>query len=135
MFKGNNRKDYHKEGYSHEYYLKNKERYRENLRNWRMKQGEDYYKEEYKKIKEQRKNYQKEYAKRPEVKIRKYNYAKKLTDHYRELIFNMLGNVCKKCGFSDKRALQIDHVNGGGSKQRKQLKSTIKIYKYVLEHP
>lgn len=38
---------------------------------------------------------------------------------YREEIFNILGNKCCICGFSDKRALQIDHVNGGGSKERK----------------
>lgn len=25
-----------------------------------------------------------------------------------------LGSVCNRCGFSDLRALQIDHVNGGG---------------------
>jgi hypothetical protein len=28
-----------------------------------------------------------------------------------------LGGKCVKCGFSDVRALQIDHVNGGGGKE------------------
>ncbi|KKM71515.1 hypothetical protein LCGC14_1429800 [marine sediment metagenome] len=28
-----------------------------------------------------------------------------------------LGNVCKVCGFSDARALQIDHVNGGSGRE------------------
>lgn len=30
----------------------------------------------------------------------------------------VLGNVCVRCGFDDVRALQIDHVNGGGSQER-----------------
>lgn len=29
----------------------------------------------------------------------------------------LLGGICKKCGFDDIRALQIDHVNGGGKKE------------------
>lgn len=33
-------------------------------------------------------------------------------------IISYLGGKCVKCGFSDWRALQIDHVNGGGSKER-----------------
>lgn len=44
--------------------------------------------------------------------------------HYAKLrvaIFAILGSRCVKCGFDDLRALQIDHINGGGSKQRKGL--------------
>lgn len=28
------------------------------------------------------------------------------------------GNACRRCGFKDTRALQFDHVNGGGNKER-----------------
>lgn len=35
----------------------------------------------------------------------------------RKEILKILGNKCIRCGFSDKRALQIDHVNGGGCKE------------------
>ena len=38
----------------------------------------------------------------------------------RNEILDILGRICKKCGFSDERALHIDHVCGGGSKQRKK---------------
>lgn len=34
-------------------------------------------------------------------------------------IFDILGHVCCKCSFSDKRALQFDHVDGGGIKKMK----------------
>lgn len=40
---------------------------------------------------------------------------------YRDMIFAKLGEKCIKCGFNDRRALQIDHVNGGGTKQRGNL--------------
>ena len=31
-----------------------------------------------------------------------------------------MGGKCLKCGFSDYRALQIDHINGGGYYERKK---------------
>lgn len=31
----------------------------------------------------------------------------------------LLGGVCVRCGFSDPRALQIDHIHGGGNQERK----------------
>lgn len=31
-----------------------------------------------------------------------------------------LGGSCVKCSFLDSRALQIDHINGGGTQERKQ---------------
>lgn len=39
------------------------------------------------------------------------DYRKKIR---MELIL-LLGGVCWKCGFSDVRALQVDHIHGGGS--------------------
>lgn len=36
----------------------------------------------------------------------------------RNKMLNWLGGECSKCGFSDFRALQIDHVNGNGSLEK-----------------
>lgn len=36
----------------------------------------------------------------------------------RNEIFQLLGDECFKCGFLDKRALQIDHIKGGGCRER-----------------
>ncbi|MCK9370314.1 helix-turn-helix domain-containing protein [Candidatus Dojkabacteria bacterium] len=36
---------------------------------------------------------------------------------YRKVLIEELGGKCNRCGFSDLRALQIDHINGGGSKE------------------
>jgi len=35
----------------------------------------------------------------------------------RKRIINKLGGKCVRCGFDDVRALQVDHVNGGGKKE------------------
>jgi hypothetical protein len=43
-----------------------------------------------------------------------------------------LGNKCVRCGFSDKRALQIDHINGGGRKEIASFKSSKSYYRNVL---
>jgi len=43
-------------------------------------------------------------------------------------IHNLLGNVCLKCGFTDNRALQIDHINGGGYTERKSYPTNPKKY-------
>lgn len=57
----------------------------------------------------------KKYVARNPVKFRESvsRYRKKL----RSEVIDLLGGVCKNCGFSDKRALQIDHILGGGKKE------------------
>lgn len=37
----------------------------------------------------------------------------------RRKLIDFLGGVCSRCGFDDIRALQVDHVNGGGARHRK----------------
>lgn len=50
-----------------------------------------------------------------------YERTHRVTQHkkLRRLIIEKLGGRCCKCGFDDARALQIDHVHGGGSKERR----------------
>ena len=38
-------------------------------------------------------------------------------------VLGLYGGVCARCGFSDERALQIDHVQGGGYTHRKAVGS------------
>jgi len=47
------------------------------------------------------------------------NYTRKKAQELREKAIEKLGGKCIRCGFSDIRALQIDHVNGGGNKELK----------------
>ena len=52
----------------------------------------------------------------------------------KEEIHTLLGNKCVKCGFDDNRALQIDHINGGGYTERKEYsKNPSKYYKNILD--
>lgn len=60
---------------------------------------------------------------------------KKQRDYYNRLVnavYALLGNECKRCGFSDRRALQIDHISGGGNKARKKY-GVIGELKRILE--
>jgi hypothetical protein len=49
-------------------------------------------------------------AKRPQRRA----YLIKYRNDRRADVLTKLGGVCVRCGFSDERALQIDHVNGDG---------------------
>lgn len=42
-----------------------------------------------------------------------------------------LGGKCIRCGFNDVRALQIDHINGGGLKELRKV-SPFTYYKKIL---
>lgn len=55
----------------------------------------------------------------------------------KEEIFRVLGNKCLKCGFSDSRALQIDHVNGGGVQETKLwwYRNKEAYYRRILSEP
>ena len=46
--------------------------------------------------------------------------------------FKILGDKCVRCGFSDPRALQIDHIDGGGNREIKKI-GTYRIYYKILK--
>lgn len=48
-------------------------------------------------------------------------------------IFGALGCMCNKCGFSDMRALQIDHINGDGAKHRAETGAANSYYASILK--
>jgi hypothetical protein len=50
------------------------------------------------------------------------NQAKERQKERRLVVIGILGSKCAKCGFDDYRALQIDHINGNGNKERKDNK-------------
>lgn len=45
-------------------------------------------------------------------------------------VIEFLGSKCVRCGFSDIRALQLDHINGGGCKESKSIGSTTMYLRY-----
>jgi AraC-like DNA-binding protein len=50
----------------------------------------------------------------------------------RQQFFTLLGDICARCGFSDQRALQIDHINGGGSAELRRWVTPYAYYKDIL---
>lgn len=50
-------------------------------------------------------------------------------------VLDLLGRKCVRCGFDDWQGLQIDHINGGGSKEMRLFKRPKTMYKYYLDHP
>jgi hypothetical protein len=65
-------------------------------------------------------------TKRAEQKRERY-YAKK------RKAFDILGNKCVHCGNTDHRALQIDHVNGNGHKELRQINLNGVLNKILAE--
>jgi mannosyltransferase OCH1-like enzyme len=51
-------------------------------------------------------------------KERNPDYGRILWQRTKERVFEAYGHRCAKCGFSDKRALQLDHVQDDGYKHR-----------------
>lgn len=74
----------------------------------------------------------KELAKKEEINSKRRKWYKKSTEIFKKKAFDLLGNKCKKCGESEKLVLQIDHIRGGGNKERKGLNNLYR-YKKVLE--
>jgi hypothetical protein len=68
------------------------------------------------------------YYQKPETKERLSERRIRL--HQEAII--VLGGKCAHCGFSDMRALQIDHVNGGGHQERKHVNQET-ICKRILQ--
>jgi len=89
------------------------------------------YNRNYQKHKEKRKDYQKEYRKTHKKELNDYksNYKRKI----RNEILELLGNKCIRCGFSDIRILQIDHVKGCGKKEIQSFKTYTTYLRYVLK--
>ena len=76
-----------------------------------------------------RKHWQKVYRGKHILKIREHN--DKYNHNLRQKVIDFLGGKCKRCGFKDIRALQVDHINGGGYQEMKNL-SAKQRYKLVL---
>src|SRR5690606_22318669 len=85
---------------------RNPEKRAEYLTNWREQNREVI----------RAKNRERYYKNRLQRSKQRYERKKAI----RNAMIELLGGKCVKCGFSDIRALQIDHVNGGGTIERRK---------------
>ena len=63
------------------------------------------------------KEYHKKYFQ--DHKVKKITERRNLRIKLRRQLLETLGGKCKKCGLSDERALQVDHIKGGGNQARR----------------
>jgi hypothetical protein len=108
----------------------------------------------YEENKEEINRKRREYRKRPDVNKRENNRnlewrhnnierareisnkAKKIYEaKCKELVFNHYGKVCACCGESNPIFLSIDHINGGGTKQRKSGERKICVWLFRNNFP
>jgi hypothetical protein len=97
------------------YYLKNHERECARNKEYRLTH-KDYF------VKKQREYYARNHEK---IILRQRITTKKRNRNMKLEVLKKYSNgsmKCVKCGFSDLRALSIDHINGEGNKHRKELK-------------
>lgn len=56
--------------------------------------------------------------------------------HWRRIqLFDILGHRCVRCGETDKRALQFDHINGRGRSDIKKYNSNCAYYTFYVKRP
>lgn len=108
--------------YQKRYQQEHKEELREYQRRYRDQHRD--------RIREQmRKNFEKN-------RERDYENHRRRAVEYRQEVLEFFGSRCVRCGFTDWRALQLDHINGDGHKERgRNVRDQHRRWKYVREHP
>jgi hypothetical protein len=92
-----------------------------------MVDQKEYYRKYYLEHKEK---YKRPYVKRDKTKANEYQNRHSLK--LKTEIFELLGNKCVRCGFTDIRALQIDHIHGKGKQEINSFHNQRQYYKFVL---
>jgi len=109
--------------YSRQYYQTHKEK--------KIEYSRQYYQTHKEKCRERHNEYGQKYRQIHGEKLSEY--ARKRLEQVRWKIINLLGNKCVKCGFPDLRALQIDHVHGGGRREWREFNGCMKYFRHILE--
>lgn len=86
--------------------------------------------EQYLKHRETSLAYSKKWARENREKSRDINrrYIHRLHDK----VIDLLGGRCTRCGITDKRVLQVNHINGGGCKEFEKLGAAV-FYNQILK--
>lgn len=96
------------------------------------------YKKWYERLKEENPNFTKErYLKRrskPNFREQVNRWAKTQYQRLRNLALEKYGSKCECCEESRKEFLGIDHIEGGGTAHRKELKGKMNIYRYLYKN-
>lgn len=86
----------------------------------------NYYKNNKKQLDEKNRQYYSNTKEERRKTNRRYRFKLKIT------LINILGSKCVKCSSMDWSVLEFDHVNGGGTEERKI--GTQKLQRYYINH-
>ena len=94
-----------------------------------LKEKRDKYQKKFRedpKNKEIHKKYMSDYAKnekriayRKNYRLNRKDYEREARQKIKKTVFDAMGGKCVKCGFTDYRAIQIDHINGDGAADKR----------------
>jgi len=110
--------------YNRQNYAKHSEKYKAYARKYRREHNEE--------LKLKRASH----YKKNKVAINRKNdeWRRKTEPLLRQQVLRRFGGKCEKCGFNDRRALQIDHIHGDGAKERKIHSITgVRFYRKLLK--
>lgn len=114
-------------GYAYKYYKLHKDKC--------QLSKQKYYQKNKQELKEKTKKYYQKLKTEGKL-VYKSEYQLKYHKKIRQNIFVLLGGFnCIKCGFADKRALQIDHISGGGKKELEKFGGWCIMMSYYLKNP
>jgi len=102
--------------------------YSETHKSQDRERAKKYYQEHKEAISERRKLHKQVH---PEKKEKEKNYTYNYRTDKRKRLIEIMGGKCVICGFNDWRALQIDHINSGGAKERNEVRSVTRRYKII----
>lgn len=69
-------------------------------------------------------------------KLKRFQHARECRAKLKTEVYALLGGKCINCGFSDVRALQIDHINGGGLKDKREIPNAsnyLSYYAHIID--
>lgn len=91
-----------------------------------------WYKKNLEKVRKYKASNMKKYRKRNPEKYNKQSRDAKA--RIREKIFKLYGNQCVSCGFTDRRALTLDHIKNNGAEERRLLGERGVYYRAIDEY-
>ena len=60
--------------------------------------------------------------------------SRKAKAKLKQKVFDMYGDICALCGFTDKRALTLDHIQNNGAAERKKIGERGVYYRAIEEY-
>jgi len=109
--------------------------YRELNEDRLRRQRRRYYQEHKEKCRRESREYYRKHTER--IKADAIRTGKKLRVKQRMVVLFHYSNgtmACVRCGYSDIRALVLDHINGGGTEQRRKMGTGIHVWLWLARH-